>query len=73
MGTIKWYEFGTKFRGKKHFIFLARIKPVKGNFIYVSAKYYIYANKFSEKSLNLDVYKAILRRKFQGEHYSAHY
>ena len=25
-------------------------------FIYVTAKYYIYANKFSGKALNLDVY-----------------
>ena len=42
------------------------------NFIYVTAKYYIYSNKFSGKALNLDVYKAIIRRKFQSERYSAH-
>ena len=41
-------------------------------FIYVTAKYYIYANKFSGKALNLDVYKSIVRRKFENERYSAH-
>ena len=42
------------------------------NYIFVLAKYYIYANKFSGKQLNLDVFKAIFRKKFQGERYTAH-
>ena len=40
--------------------------------MYFLAKYYIYANKFSGKQLNLDVFKAILRNKFQGERYTVH-
>lgn len=56
----------------KSILFSWQDKHQLRNFIYVSAKYYIYANKFSGKALNLDVYKAILRKKFQDERYSAH-
>ena len=59
---------------KKSILFSWQDKHQLRNFIHMSAKYYIYiyTNKFTGNALNLDVYKAILQRKFQGEHYSAH-
>ena len=57
---------------EKNILFAYQDKNQLRNFIFVLAKYYIYANKFSGKQLNLDVFKAILRKKFQGERYTAH-
>ena len=57
---------------EKNILFAYQDKNQLRNFILVLAKYYIYANKFSGKQLNLDVFKAKLRKKFQGERYTAH-
>ena len=57
---------------EKNILFANQGKHQLINYIFVLAKYYIYANKFSDKQLNLDAFKAILRNKFQGERYTAH-
>ena len=41
------------------------------NYIFVVAKYYIYANKFSQKDLNLNSFLRMLKGKFQSEKYIA--
>ena len=58
---------------EKNILFAFQDKHQLINYIFVLAKYYIYVNKFSGKQLNLDVFKAILPNKFQGEHYTAHF
>ena len=42
------------------------------NYLYVLAKYYIYANKFSGNGLSLQSFKTILKRKFEAEKYIAY-
>ena len=42
------------------------------NYLYVLAKYYIYANKFSGNGLSLQCFKTILKRKFKVEKYIAY-
>ena len=42
------------------------------NYLYVLAKYYIYANKFSGNGLSLQSFKTILKRKFKAEKYIAY-
>ena len=37
------------------------------NYLYVLAKYYIYANKFLGNGLSLQSFKTILKRKFKAE------
>ena len=71
----EWFRESTNLvpnSDEKSILFSWQDKNQLINFIYVTAKYYIYANKFSGKALNLDIYKAILHRKFQTERYSAH-
>ena len=41
------------------------------NYLYVVAKYYIYANKFSGYELHIESFESILKRKFQSEKYIA--
>lgn len=41
------------------------------NYLYVVAKYYLYANKFSGRELSVESFKSILKRKFQSEKYTA--
>lgn len=42
------------------------------NYIFVVAKYYIYANKFSQKDLYLEMFLRMLKSKFQSEKYIAY-
>ena len=42
------------------------------NYLYVLAKYYMYANKFSGNGLSLQSFKTILKRKFEAEKYIAY-
>ena len=76
LDIFKWMAQDTlkliiKSRGK-NILFAYQDKHQLINYIFVLAKYYIYVNRFSGKQLNLDVFKAILRNKFQGERYTAH-
>ena len=41
------------------------------NYLYVVAKYYVYANKFSGHELLIESFESILKRKFQSEKYIA--
>lgn len=56
----------------KNILFAFQDKKQLINYIFVIAKYYIYVNKFSGRELNLDIFKALLKRKFQSERYIAH-
>ena len=40
----------------KHILFAYQEKNKLRNYIFVVAKYYIYANKFSQKDLNLNIF-----------------
>ena len=41
------------------------------NYVCVLAKYYVYSNKFSGRGLNVEVFKSILKKKYQSEKYLA--
>ena len=41
------------------------------NYVCVQSKYYVYSNKFSRRGLNVEVFKSILKKKYQSEKYLA--
>ena len=41
------------------------------NYLYIVAKHYVYANKFSGRELSVESFKTVLKRKFQSEKYIA--
>ena len=57
---------------EKNILFAYQDKHQLINYSFVLAKYYTYAKTFSGKQINLDVFKAILRKNIQGERYTAH-
>ena len=53
----------------KHILFAYQDKNKLRNYIFVVAKCYIYANKFSQKDLILILFLRMLKGKFQSEKY----
>ena len=56
----------------KSILFSYQDNNVLKNYILVVAKYYIYANKFCKKDLNLNSFVGLLEKKFQSEKYIAY-
>ena len=55
----------------KNILFSYEQKNKLINYVCVLAKYYVYSNKFSGRGLNVEVFKSILKKKYQSEKYLA--